>query len=124
MTTASQAAQTKRAADGIGAVLLTAAGLAGAFGAAACCALPFLLATAGLGTAWLGGIALVATPHRTPLLIVSAICLASGAVLLWRQKAGIACAPGSICARPAAHRLTFAGLLAGLVLLYLGYAYV
>jgi mercuric ion transport protein len=123
MTTESQAAQTKRPADGIGAMLLTATGLAGAFAVATCCALPFLLATAGIGTAWLGGIALVAAPHRTLLLAASAICLAGGAVLLWRQRTS-ACSPGSICARPAVRRVILAGLLAGLVLLYLGYAYV
>ncbi|MBN8907782.1 MAG: hypothetical protein J0H99_14365, partial [Rhodospirillales bacterium] len=57
-----------------------------AFGVASCCALPFLLATLGLGTAWLGGIALLAAPHRLFLLAASALCLVAGAVLLWRQR--------------------------------------
>src|ERR1700736_4589567 len=43
-----------RPARGAGATLLTLAGVVGAFGVASCCGLPFLLATFGLGTAWLG----------------------------------------------------------------------
>ncbi len=110
-------------ASGTGPVLLTVGGLAAAFGVASCCALPFLLATAGLGTAWLGGVALLAAPHRVFLLTAASVCLASGAVLLWRQRA-VACASGSVCARPAVRGLTMAGLLLGLVLLTLGYTYV
>jgi hypothetical protein len=40
-------------------------GLAAAFGLASCCGLPFLLASMGLGTAWLTGFALLAAPHRS-----------------------------------------------------------
>lgn len=124
MTAIAKSAETRRPPSGAGTVLLAAAGLAGAFGVAACCALPFLLAGVGIGTAWLGGIALVAAPHRSLLMAASAICLVGGAVLLWRQRAGAACAPASICARPAMRSLTLAGLLAGLVFLCLGYIYV
>ena len=49
---------------GFGTVALTLGGLVAAFVVASCCGLPFLLATAGLGTAWLGGFALLAAPHR------------------------------------------------------------
>ncbi len=108
---------------GTGAVLLTMGGLAAAFGVASCCALPFLLATIGLGTAWLGGIALLAAPHRGVLLAAAAVCLAGGAVRFWRQRTAVVCAPGGVCSHPAIRSLTLVGLLAGLVLLYLGYAY-
>ena len=47
-----------------GAALLTLSGIGAAFGVAACCALPIMLATAGIGTAWLAGIASVTAPHR------------------------------------------------------------
>jgi mercuric ion transport protein len=47
-----------------GAALLTFGGLAAAFGLASCCALPLLLTTLGLGTAWLSGIALIASYRR------------------------------------------------------------
>lgn len=69
-----------------GAPLLTLSGLAAAFGVASCCGLPFLLATVGLGSAWLVGVATLAAPHRTLLLAVSATCLLAGAVLLWRRR--------------------------------------
>jgi mercuric ion transport protein len=106
-----------------GAVVLTAAGLAAAFGVASCCGLPFLLATAGLGTAWLGGFALMAAPHRTFLLAAATAFLVGAAILLWRQRTVAVCAPGAICSRPAIRGATLVGLLVGLVLLYLGYAY-
>lgn len=112
-----------RPARGAGAVVLTAAGVAAAFGVASCCGLPFLLATAGLGTAWLGGFALMAAPHRAFLLAAATVCLVGAAILLWRQRCVAVCAPGAMCARPAVRGITLACLLVGLVLLYLGYAY-
>ena len=105
----------KRAADGqwVGA----------AFGVASCCGLPFLLATAGLGTAWLTSFALLAAPHKSVLLIVAVACLTGGAVLFWWQQRIAVYTPGAFCSRPAVKNLTLTGLLVGLVLLYLGYAY-
>lgn len=111
-------------ASGTGSVLLTAGGLAAAFGVASCCGLPFLLATAGLGTTWLTGFALMAAPHRSILLIVSAACLAGGAALFWRQRRLAVCMPGAFCSQPAVRSLTLTGLLLGLMLLYLGYTFV
>ena len=108
-------------AAGTGSVLLTVSGLAAAFGVASCCGLPFLLATVGLSTAWLTGFALLAAPHRGVLLVVGAVCLAGGAVLLWRQRRMSTCTPGAFCSRPAVRGLTLIGLLLGLGLLYLGY---
>jgi mercuric ion transport protein len=78
---------------------------------------------AGLGTAWLTSVTLLATPHRSILLVVGAACLAGGAVLFWRQQRMAGCTPGAFCSGPAVKSLTVAGLLVGLVLLYLGYAY-
>jgi mercuric ion transport protein len=112
-----------RPTRGAGAVVLTAAGLSAAFGVASCCGLPFLLATAGLGTAWLSGFARAAAPHREFLLVAATICLVGAGGLLWRQRSVAVCAPGTICTRPAIRGVTLAGLLVGLVLLYLGYAY-
>ena len=107
---------------GSGAVLLTLGGLIAAFGVASCCGLPFMLATLGLGTAWLGGLALLAAPHRLILLVAATVCLVSATVLLWRQRAAV-CAPGAVCTRPAIRGATMIGLLVGLALLYLGYTY-
>jgi mercuric ion transport protein len=108
---------------GTGSVLLTLSGLAAAFGVASCCGLPFLLTSAGLGTAWLTGIALLAAPHRSILLMVGAVGLAGGALLFWRQQRVAACTPGAFCARPVVRNLTLSGLLLGAALLYLGYTY-
>jgi mercuric ion transport protein len=110
-----------RPARGAGPVLLTAGGVAAAFAVASCCGLPLLMAGLGMGTVWLSGVALLAGPYRVLLLGAATLALGAAAILLWRQR--IACAPGSICARPAVRALTLAGLVVGLVLLYLGYAY-
>jgi mercuric ion transport protein len=107
---------------GLGAVTLTVGGLVAAFGVASCCGLPLILATLGLGTAWLGGFALLAAPHRLLLLTAATLCLASGGFLLWRQRV-VVCAPGAACTRPAVRGATAIGLLIGIALLYLGYAY-
>jgi len=104
-------------------VLLTAGGLAAAFGVASCCALPFLLTGVGVGVAWLSGVAEIAAPHRELLLTIAALSLVGGGGLLWRQQV-TTCAPSSICGRASVRALTLVGLLTGGVLLYLGYAYV
>ncbi|GAA3677512.1 MULTISPECIES: mercuric reductase [Acetobacteraceae] len=109
---------------GIGAASLTLGGIAAAFAVASCCALPILLTSAGLGVAWLSGIAVATAPFRTPLLIVGALFLLFGAVLLGRQQvAASRCGPDGVCTPPAVRIFTFAGLLVGVVLLYLGYRY-
>ncbi|MHB1218714.1 MAG: mercuric transporter MerT family protein [Alphaproteobacteria bacterium] len=110
-------------ARGTGAVLFTLGGLAAAVGAVSCCALPLLLTAAGLGTAWLGGISSLAAPHRGFLIAAAVACLAGGAALLWRQRTAAVCASGAICTRPAVRGLVTAGLLLGLTLPSLGYAY-
>ncbi|MDT7953199.1 MAG: mercuric transporter MerT family protein [Acetobacteraceae bacterium] len=106
-----------------GATLLTLGGLAAAFGVASCCGLPFLLATLGLSSAWLGGIALLAAPHRPLLLWAAAICLVTGCALLWRRRAAAGCTSETVCSKPAVRNLTVVGLLAGLALLTIGYLY-
>ncbi|HEV8679791.1 MAG TPA: mercuric transporter MerT family protein [Stellaceae bacterium] len=107
-----------------GGLLLTAGGLAAAFGAAACCALPVVLGAVGLGGAWLATIAWVAAPHRGALLAIAIVCLLSGAVLpvLLRRRAAV-CAPGTVCARPAVTLLTTGGLSLGTVLAVLAFVY-
>lgn len=110
---------------GSAAALLTLAGLSAALGVASCCALPLLLATAGIGAAWLGGIALLAEPHRDILLATGALCLIGGGVLLWRQqRQAAACGPNGACTPPAIRALNLIGLLTGFGLLWAGYAYV
>jgi hypothetical protein len=73
---------------GFGAVALTLSGLVAAFGVASCCGLPLMLATLGLGTAWLGGFALLAAPHRLFLLAAATLCLAGAAALVMAAARG------------------------------------
>jgi mercuric ion transport protein len=76
-----------------------------------------------LGTAWLGGFALLVAPHRVFLLAAAAVFLVGAAVLLWRQRSVVARAPGAVCTRPVTRSITMIGVLVGFALLYLGYAY-
>ncbi len=113
----------RRKPRGTGAVVLTAGGLLAGFAAAACCALPLLLGALGLGSAWLFGVAAVAAPHRTGILIVGGAALALAAVLWWRQRTAV-CEPGAWCAKPGVRILTLIGLVIGVALLVAGYVYV
>ena len=104
-------------------VLLTAGGLAAGFAAAACCALPLLLGTLGLGSSWLFTVAAVAAPHRTAILLLGSAALALAAALWWRQRTSV-CDPGAWCARPGMRFVTLVGLVIGAMLLVAGYIYV
>jgi mercuric ion transport protein len=107
-----------------GALLLAAGGLAAAFGAASCCALPLLLGSLGLGSAWLVTVAWFAAPHRVALLAVAIICLASGGgVFLWRRRRAAACAPGTACGSPVITASVTCVLSLGAVLVVLGFMF-
>ena len=116
----SQATTSERASlRDTGALMLAAGGLAAAFGAASCCALPLLLGSVGLGSAWLVAIAWLAAPHRTALLIAAVMCLlGAGGMFVWRRRA-VACAPGL----PAITALLMSVLSLGAVLSVLGFRY-
>jgi mercuric ion transport protein len=115
---------TDRSAISSGAALFTLGGLAAAFGLASCCALPLLLTTIGMSTAWLGGVALMAGPHRGALRVIGALCLLGGAVLLWRQQRTAAtCGPTGVCTPPVVRALTLVGLLIGVGLLWASFTY-
>ena len=104
-----------------GAALLALGGLGAAFGAASCCALPLLLGSLSIGTAWLGAIADLAAPYRLLLVAVAAGCIAAGGLLLRRRQA--ACTPGTVCGRPAVRRFAALSLAAAAVLGVLGLLY-
>lgn len=108
-----------------GAVVLTVGGMASAFGVAACCALPMLFATAGIGTAWLTGIATISAPYRSMLMIVSLISLLMSTMLLWRiQRNATLCGNDGVCTPKWMRLSLLAGLLIGAGLLVAGYMYV
>lgn len=116
------AAPERAPARDTGALLLAAGGLAAAIGAASCCALPLLLGSIGLGSAWLVAVAWFAAPHRVALLVIAIVCLVSGGgVLLWRRYRIAVCAPGAACGRPTT--LVTGILSVGAVLVVLGFLY-
>ena len=105
----------------LSAILLTVGGVGAEFAAPSCCGLPFLLASTGVGSAWLTGLAIFSAPYRPPLLVGAAVCLLGGAALLWRQqKVARACGVGTM---PLARNAIIVGLAVGAALFYLGYAY-
>jgi mercuric ion transport protein len=95
--------------------LLTLGGIGASFGLAACCALPFYLATLGVGTAWLGDIGIYADFHRSLFLGIALAGLIGGAALLAMQRKSI---------KPWAFWGTAAAWVIGAGLLYLGLVYV
>ncbi|MDX2142751.1 MAG: mercuric reductase [Rhodospirillaceae bacterium] len=102
----------------------TLGGIAAAFGVASCCALPLLLASAGLGASWLVGFATLAAPHRDSLLVASALALGAAAALLFRQQwSALTCKTDQPCVSRASRILTLLGLILGTSLLWAGYAY-
>ena len=107
----------------MGVLLLAGGGLAAAFGAASCCALPLLLGSLGLGSAWLVAVAWLAAPHRIALLTAAIVCLvAGGAVFVWRRRLA-ACGPGVTCGNAATTTLVVGVLSLGMVLVVLGFIY-
>ena len=99
---------------GTGATLFAATGFAAAFGAASCCALPVLLGSLGLGSAWLASLGLLARPYRPVLLAAAVVCLVSGGGLLLRNHGiALAGAPGAACGRSMVARLITGVLLLG-----------
>lgn len=108
-----------------GAALATVSGAVAAFAVASCCALPVILATAGIGTAWLGAIAALSAPHRNTLFLVSLVALLASALLLWRiQRRAQGCPQSGGCAPQWVRLSLLGGLLAGAALLWAGYAHV
>jgi mercuric ion transport protein len=111
------------AARSAGALLLAAGGVAAAFGAASCCALPLLLGSLGLGSAWLVTVAWLAAPHRLALLAVAVVSLATGGFLFLRgRRMNRSCGTGA-CGSSATTAAVAALLSLGAVLVMLGWMY-
>lgn len=100
-----------------GPVALAAGGVAAAFGAASCCAIPMLLG--GLGLSGLGSAVFmpVLGPYQDALLGAAAICLLASGGFLWRRDSCACSAPRTTTA------VTLIGLMLGGALLALGLAY-
>lgn len=101
----------------MGPVALMAGGVAAAFGAASCCAIPMLLG--GLGLGGLGSIIFlpILGPYQSYLIGAAAVCLVGGGLLLWRRRS-CACRDTRT-----ATTVTLIGLALGTALLTLGLTY-
>ena len=107
-----------------GAFLLAAGGVAAAFGAASCCALPLLLGSLGIGSAWLVAVAWFAAPHRLALLGIAVACLAAGGgLLLRRRRRRVPGCPSGACGSPVTTSVVTSLLLLGGVLVVLGWMF-
>ena len=104
-----------------GAVALAAGGIASAFSLAACCAIPFFLASAGIGSAWLAPVVSVSQPHTGVLTAFSLVALICSVALVWLDSRR--CEPGSIRARPSFKWAVTGAAVVGLVLLVLSKIY-
>jgi mercuric ion transport protein len=123
MSDNTRAAPEHETAKETGSLLLAIGGFAAAFGAASCCALPMLLGSVGVGSAWLFGIAILAAPHRLALVAAAVVCLVgAGLFLVWHRLA-IACAPGATCRHRAITPLVVAFLSFGAALAVAGYLF-
>jgi len=101
----------------IGPAALAAGGVAAAFGAASCCAIPMLLGGIGLGGLGSALFMPVLAPFQPYLLAAALACLIAGGALLWRRQT---C--GS-CGTRVTTTLTLAGLVLGVTLVALGFTY-
>ena len=94
--------------------LLAAGGIIGAIGASACCILPLVLFTLGIGGAWIGNLTALA-PYQPVFLAATAGFLGFGFWKVYRRPKVVACADGS-CARPVSKRVVKTALWTATVL--------
>lgn len=107
------------------AAVAAAGGLATAFGAAACCALPVLLGSIGLSSAWLAGFTLLAGPYQPLLLAIAAVGLGTAGMLAVQahRMRTATCPSGAACRSGRRLRLfTVSAVALGAVLLALSAA--
>lgn len=98
--------------------LAAGGGVFAAFGAAACCALPIALASAGVGSAWIGGVSPIVAPYRTPLFILATVLLVAATLrLLWQFRQARTCPADGACGSPTYRALTAIGIAIGAALL-------
>ncbi len=84
--------------------LFATGGLIGGILASTCCVLPLLLVSLGISGAWIGQLTAL-SPYQPYFLGAALALLGAGFWQAYRRKPEV-CAPGTICAKPAAGRLT------------------
>lgn len=92
--------------------LAATGGLIGAVMASACCILPLILFSLGVGGVWIGRLAEL-SPYQPFFLAFAALSIGYG---FWQVHRRPACADGTACARPLPRRLVKTALWSATVL--------
>lgn len=98
-----------------------AGGVLGALSASACCILPLVLFSLGIGGAWIGNLTALA-PYKPLFLTATAGMLGYGFYLVY-WKSRTACAEGEVCTRPLPNRFVKLGLWTATMLAIAAFAF-
>jgi len=101
--------------------LVAAGGILGAIGASACCIVPLVLFSLGVGGVWIGRLTAL-SPYQPVFIALTFGFLGYGYWLVYRKPAA-ACADGAACARPLPNRVVKAALWAATALVVLALAW-
>jgi mercuric ion transport protein len=103
MSLSSTEIQASPGADRAATGSLAAGGFAAGLLASSCCILPLILVSLGVGGTWMSLLTGLA-PYQPYFLGLAALSIGAG---LWRAyRKPAPCAPGSMCAKPSAGRIT------------------
>jgi mercuric ion transport protein len=93
---------------------MAAGGILAALAASACCVLPFVLFSLGVGGAWMSNLTALA-PYQPYFIAAAGVFLGFGYWLVYRDRR-TSCAQDEACARPLPNRLVLSGLIAATAL--------
>ncbi len=99
--------------------LAATGGLIGAVAASACCIVPLILFSLGVGGVWIGRLAEL-SPYQPFFLAFAALSIGYG---FWQVYRRPACADGTACARPLPRRLVKTALWSATVLTVIAAVY-
>lgn len=101
--------------------LVAGGSILGALGASACCIVPLVLFSLGIGGAWIGNLTALA-PYKPMIVAGTAGLLGYGFYLVyWKPRR--ACAEGTACARPIPNRFVEVALWSATVLVVAAFAF-
>lgn len=101
--------------------LVAGGSILGALGASACCIVPLVLFSLGIGGAWIGNLTALA-PYK-PLFVAGTAGLLGYGFYLVYWKPRRACAEGAACARPIPNRFVEVALWSATVLVVAAFAF-
>jgi mercuric ion transport protein len=101
--------------------LAATGGILGALASSACCILPLVLFSLGIGGAWIGNLTAMA-PYKPLFLTATAGMLGYGFYLVYR-KPKAACDEGAACTRPLPNQFVKLGLWTATVLAIAAFAF-